>query len=54
MGRPIGPDGGRGGFLKVLRLWKKKNKSKGRVKHRIRSGDTIVTYNQEVEEKNLK
>ena len=50
MGRPLGP-GGRVEFLNALRYWKKNNKSMGRVMHRIRCGDTILAYDQEVEEK---
>jgi len=43
MGRPLGP-GGKGLFFKVLRFWKKNNKITGRIRHKIRSGDTIVAY----------
>jgi len=42
MGRPLGP-GGNGGFLEVVEYLKKKSKNKGKVRHRIRSEENIVT-----------
>ena len=42
MGRPLGP-GGNGGFFKVLKYLRKNEKNTGRIRHRTRSEDHIVS-----------